>query len=70
MLRLVQDDPAEIVMHILRGAVTGEIIMPDELAAACECVTAEDVAAIAANAELDAIYFLSGEDEDEEDEDE
>ena len=34
---------------------------PDDIAALAENVTAEDVAAIARGVELDAVYFLRGE---------
>ncbi len=62
-LRLVVDDPVELMMYRLRMNVTGADIAPDELAALCEEVSAESVADIAASTELDAVYFLSGEED-------
>ncbi len=64
-LRLVPDDSVELMMHYLKMSIIGAEIAPDELAAACEEVTAEEVAAIAAGCELDTVYFLSGEDDEE-----
>ena len=64
-LRLMSDDPVELLLHTLKMNAVGEEIAPDELAAACEYVTAEEVAAIARGCELDAVYFLSGEDGEE-----
>ena len=64
-LRLVPDDPVELTMYCLRMNVTGADATPYELAAACECVTADEVVDIARSCEPDAIYFLSGEDEEE-----
>ena len=43
--------------------IIGAEISPEELAAACEGVTAGEIAEIAAGTDCDAIYFLSGEDE-------
>ena len=63
-LRLVPDDPVELMMHYLKMNIIGADISPDELAAACEGVTAGEVAEIARGTECDAIYFLSGEDAD------
>lgn len=65
-LRLVADDPIELMMYRLRMNVTGADIAPDELAALCEEVSAASVAEIAASAELDAVYFLSGEEDGDE----
>lgn len=62
-LRLIVDDPIELMMYRLRMNVTGADIAPDELAALCEEVSAESVADIAASTELDAVYFLSGEED-------
>ena len=64
-LRLVPDDSVELMMHYLKMSIIGAEIAPDELAAACEEVTAEEVAAIAGGCELDTVYFLSGEDDEE-----
>ena len=69
-LRLMRDDPVELMMYCLRMNITGAEISPDELAAACEGVTADEAAAIAQSCECDAIYFLSGEDADGEEDDE
>lgn len=60
-LRLVPDDPVELMMHYLKMNIIGADISPEELAAACEGVTAGEVAGIARGTECDAIYFLSGE---------
>ena len=62
-LRLAADDPVELMMYYLKMNITGEEIAPDELAALCEGVSAGEVAEIARSCELDAVYFLSGEDE-------
>ena len=62
-LRLVPDDPVELTMYCMRMNITGADATPDDLAAACEYVTADEVIDIARSCELDAIYFLSGEDE-------
>ena len=69
-LRLVPDDPVELMMYYMRMNVTGAEISPEELAAACEGVTAEEVAFIARGCEFDTIYFLSGEDVEGEEADE
>ena len=45
----------------LRETVQGTDATPDDIAALAENVTAEDVAAIARGVELDAVYFLRGE---------
>ena len=65
-LRLAADDPVELMMYYLKMNITGEEIAPDELAALCEGVSAGEVAEIARSCELDAVYFLSGEDEEAE----
>ena len=57
-------------MYYMRMNVTGAEISPEELAAACEGVTAEEVAFIARGCECDTIYFLSGEDAEGEEADE
>ena len=67
-LRLVPDDPVELMAYYMKMNITGADISPEELAALCEEVTAEEVAAIARGAQLDAVYFLSGEDEEAEEE--
>ena len=54
--------------YYMKMNITGADISPEELAALCEEVTAEEVAAIARGAQLDAVYFLSGEDEEAEEE--
>ena len=68
-LRLVPDDPVELMSYYLKSNIIGADASPEELAAACECVTAGDVAEAASGTELDAIYFLCGEDEEKEVED-
>lgn len=64
-LRLVPDDPVELTMYCMRSNITGEDATPDDLAAVCEYVTADEVIDIARSCELDTIYFLSGEDDEE-----
>ena len=64
-LRLVPDDPVELTMYCMRSNITGEDATPDDLAAVCEYVTADEVINIARSCELDTIYFLSGEDDEE-----
>ena len=56
------DSPLGLEDFYLRQAVQGLDASPDDLAALVEDVTAEDVAAVAAGVELDAVYFLKGED--------
>ena len=58
--------PARTVRTILptfylRETVQGTDATPDDIAVLAETVTAEDVAAIARGVELDAVYFLRGE---------
>ena len=67
-LRLVPDDPVELMAYYMKMNITGADISPEELAALCEEVTAEEVAEIARGAQLDAVYFLSGEAEEAEEE--
>lgn len=64
-LRLVPDDPVELMMHYMKMNIIGAEISPEELAAACEDVSAESVAGIAAGTELDTVYFLHGGDKEE-----
>lgn len=55
------DSPYYLADFYLREAVQGLDASPDDIAALAETVTAEDVAAIARGVELDAVYFLRGE---------
>ncbi|MFR5782081.1 MAG: M16 family metallopeptidase, partial [Oscillospiraceae bacterium] len=59
-LRAVEDDPFALEGYWLAMNLSGAEIAPGELAAACELVTAEDVAEIARSCELDAEYYLCG----------
>lgn len=59
-LRAVEDDPFALEGYWLAMNLSGAEIAPGELAAACELVTAEDVAEIACSCELDAEYYLCG----------
>ena len=58
------DSPYYLADFHLRETVQGADASPDDLAALAECVTAEEVAAIARGVELDAVYFLRGEEDD------
>ena len=60
------DSPYYLADFHLRETVQGADASPDDLAALAECVTAEEVAAIARGVELDAVYFLRGEEDDAE----
>ena len=64
----MSDDPYSLEGHYLSFNIAGSDASPEELAAACEDVSVDEVAEIARNAECDAIYYLrAGEDgEDEE----
>ena len=60
-LRTGTDSPYYLADFYLRETVQGTDASPDDIAALAETVTAEDVAAIARGVELDAVYFLRGE---------
>ena len=60
-LRTGADSPYYLADFYLRETVQGTDATPDDIAALAENVTAEDVAAIARGVELDAVYFLRGE---------
>ena len=62
-LRTVSDSPAALEGFSLRETILGLDITPDILAALAEDVTAEQVAGIARGVELDAVYFLKGEEQ-------
>lgn len=70
-LRSLCDSQGELEGFYLAQALDGPDCSPLELAALCETVTAEEIAAIAAGVDCDMIYFLKGdgseEGEDEED---
>ena len=69
-LRALTDSPGALEEFYLSQTLKGLDYGPEELAALCELVTVEDVRAVCASMELDAVYFLHGEDdEDEEDPD-
>ncbi len=58
------DDPLGLEGLYLDRAVLGYRARPEELAALCELVTARDVAAVAGDALLTHIYFLTAEEKD------
>ena len=60
-LRTGADSAYYLADFYLRETVQGTDATPDDIAALAENVTAEDVAAIARGVELDAVYFLRGE---------
>ena len=62
-LRSVTDSPGALEHYYLTQTLLGLDDTPEEFAALCEAVTAEQVRRIAADAELDAVYFLHGSDE-------
>ena len=62
-LRTITDSPASLESFLLRETVQGLEIGPDEMAALIEDVTAPQAAAVARSVELDAVYFLRGEEE-------
>ena len=61
-LRQYPDSPLGLEDFYLRQAVQGLDASPDDMAALVEDVTAEEVTAIARGVELDAVFFLKGED--------
>ena len=69
-LRSVPDSPGALEDFWFSQTLKGLDYGPEELAALCEMVTRADVIAVARGIEADAVYFLHGaaEDEDEEDE--
>lgn len=66
-LRSTLDSQGELEGYWLSQAVDGADYGPAELAELAENVTKEDVIAIAKSVELDMVYFLCGNDEEEED---
>ena len=69
-LRSTPDSQGELEGWWLSQAVDGADYGPTELAELVENVTKEDVVAVAKSVELDMVYFLCGEDEEEDTEDE
>ena len=67
-LRALTDSPGGLEEFCLSQTLIGLDYGPLELAALCEEVTAEEVRAVAAGIELDAVYFLHGDTEADEDE--
>jgi len=65
-LRAALDSPGELEGYWLGQAIDGLDYGPTELAELVEGVTKEDVVAIARSVALDLVYFLRGEDSDEE----
>ena len=62
-LRSVPDNPAALEDFTLRQTVQGLDASPLDIAALAEGVTVQDVVEIARGVELDAVYFLRGEDD-------
>ena len=69
-LRSTLDSQGELEGWWLSQAVDGADYGPTELAELVENVTKEDVVAVAKSVELDMVYFLCGDDEEEDTEDE
>ncbi|MBQ3277282.1 MAG: insulinase family protein, partial [Oscillospiraceae bacterium] len=61
-LRTIPDDPFAMENFYLHQTVQGLDASPMDLAALVETVTADQVVEIARGVELDAVYFLKGED--------
>ena len=68
-LRALQDSQGELEGFTLSQTIDGLDYGPMELAELCESVTREELVAIAKSVECDMIYFLSGPEAGEEDED-
>lgn len=62
-LRAMEDDAAQLDEYWLSRNLEGSECSPAELAALAESVTREQIADIAAQCALDAVYFLRGRDE-------
>ena len=60
-LLAVPDSPAALESFYLRQTVQGLDAAPEDIAALTDFVTAEQVAELARGVELDAVYFLKGE---------
>ena len=60
--RTIPDDPSAMENFYLHQTVQGLDASPMDLAALVESVTADQVVEIANGVELDAVYFLKGED--------
>ena len=69
-LRALTDSPGALEEFYLSQTLKGLDYGPEELAALCELVTVDDVRAVCAGMELDAVYFLHGDAEDGDPEDE
>ena len=67
-LRALTDSAGGLEEFYLNQALRGLDYGPEELAALCESVTAEEAAAIARSVEEDAEYFLHGQDDEDEEE--
>ncbi len=63
--RSIEDSPIALEDYYLNCALIGPDCTPSELAALAEEVTTQDISEIALGVELDAIYFLCGQKEDE-----
>lgn len=60
-LRTISDDPNELTRFWLSQNLAGLDCSPEDLAALAEEITAEEIVEIARGVELDAVYFLHGE---------
>lgn len=67
-LRMLNDGQGELEGFYLANALDGMDLSPDELAELCENVSLEDVTAVANSLECDLIYFLTGSEEEEDEE--
>ena len=67
-LRSALDSQGDLEGYWLSQALDGLDYGPEELAALCELVTVDDVRAVCASMELDAVYFLHGDADDAEEE--
>lgn len=59
-LRTIMDSPVQLVDFWLDQGMRGLDGSPDDMAALCEAVTADEVVAAAKSVECDAVYFLKG----------
>lgn len=67
-LRSIKDGQGELEGFYLANMLDGLELSPDELAELCENVSVEDVVAVANSVECDMIYFLTGSEDDEDEE--
>ena len=62
--RTIMDQPHSIESYFFDQSITDLKLMPDEMAAYADCVTAENVRAVANSVITDTIYFLAGKEAD------